>query len=880
MSEILWQTLKTLAVFLTIHGAILAQTAVTNEKRQVTVSIAASLRNAIEKIQRLYAEENPDVSLVFNFGASGALQQQIEQGAPVDIFLPASPKQMDALQENDLVLAGTRRDLLVNQVVLIAPPDSQSPRDFAGLAGTDIKLIALGDPASVPAGDYGRQILNSLGIWAAVKPKLILSKDVRQVLTYIESGNADAGIVYGSDAQSSGRVRVVAVAPTGSHEPVVYPVAVMRDAKNAELAKKFIDFLSSERSRGVFRKYGFLPGASPSSGGVNGGSAPLDLSPLWISLKTSAVATAFTFVLGLLAAHAMSRYRGRGKELIDGVLTLPLVLPPTVIGFFLLLLFGRNSGLGQLLQNIGLTIAFSWSATVIAATVVAFPLMYRTSLGALEQVTPTLLQAARTLGASEWRVFRRVTLPLAWPGIMAGTVLAFARALGEFGATLMLAGNIPGRTQTMPVAIFFAAEGGEMNRALGWVILIVAVSLAVIAALNYWSRYQRVTATPGALVESVTLDGNAPGRYRVLRQSSGKERPELIFDVRRRVNNFALATSFHSSGGALGLLGASGSGKSMTLRCIAGIDAPDEGRILLNGRVLFDADAKTNLPASARRIGVLFQDYALFPHLRVRENIAFGLEHLSRAEQEARTADVVTLVRLEGLLDRYPAELSGGQKQRVALARALAIRPDALLLDEPFSALDPHLRRQLEEQLRDALTNYEGVVLFVTHDLEEAFRFCQDLLVFDAGQVIATGPKHQLFEQPRTVRTAQLTGCKNITPVRRLDRATIEVPGWNINLAVDDGDFEQVTHVGIRAHHLKLMDQTAGTVNAFPCWLMETSESPHEMTLYLHLRRSPAEGDVPHLQMEVSKDEWADLKTKPQPWEVSLPSGRLLLLKD
>src|SRR6266516_4542655 len=215
------------------------------------------------------------------------------------------------------------------------------------------------------------------------------------------------------------------------------------------------------------------------------------MSPFWISLRTAFTATAATFVLGIAAARAMSAYKGRLRGLLDGILILPLVLPPTVVGFFLLLLFGRRSAIGHALEQIGLTVAFSWPATVIAATEVAFPLMYRTTLGAFEQVNPNLLGAARTLGASEWRTFLRVLLPLAWPGVMAGSVLAFARALGEFGATLMLAGNIPGRTQTMPVAIFFAAEGGDMQGALVWVLWIAMLSLATIAAMNYWARPRR-----------------------------------------------------------------------------------------------------------------------------------------------------------------------------------------------------------------------------------------------------------------------------------------------------------------------------------------------------------------------------------------------------
>lgn len=216
-----------------------------------------------------------------------------------------------------------------------------------------------------------------------------------------------------------------------------------------------------------------------------------DMSPMWISLKTAFTATAVTFFLGLAAARWMAYYKGKLKGLIDGIFNLPLVLPPTVVGFFLLLLFGRNGPLGKLLFKFGMTVIFSWPAAVIAAVVVAFPLMYKTARGALEQIDCNIVNAARTLGVSEWRIFWRVVLPLAWPGIAAGTILAFARSLGEFGATLMIAGNIPGKTQTIPVAIFFAAEGGDMEKALMWVLLIAGISLAVIFLMNYWTEYQR-----------------------------------------------------------------------------------------------------------------------------------------------------------------------------------------------------------------------------------------------------------------------------------------------------------------------------------------------------------------------------------------------------
>jgi molybdate transport system permease protein len=214
----------------------------------------------------------------------------------------------------------------------------------------------------------------------------------------------------------------------------------------------------------------------------------MEWSPLWISLATSVTATICTFVLGLAAAVWRERRSGLATALVDGIFLLPLVLPPTVVGFILLLLFGRNGPLGGLLRRLGMMIVFAWPATVVAATVVAFPLMYLTARAALEQVDPNFLQAARTLGASEWRVFREIALPLAWPGILAGTILSFARALGEFGATLMVAGNIPGRTETIPIAIYFAVEGGETGRALMWCGVDVGISLVLLAGLYFWTR--------------------------------------------------------------------------------------------------------------------------------------------------------------------------------------------------------------------------------------------------------------------------------------------------------------------------------------------------------------------------------------------------------
>jgi molybdate transport system permease protein len=602
---------------------------------------------------------------------------------------------------------------------------------------------------------------------------------------------------------------------------------------------------------------------------------PSALSPLWISLKTAAAATVLAFALGIAAAWAISRYRGKSRGLLDGFLLLPLVLPPTVVGFFLLLVFGRRSAVGHLLEQIGIMVAFSWPATVITATVIAFPLMYRTALGAFEQVNPNLLDAARTLGAGEWRVFSRLLLPLAWPGVLAGTVLAFARALGEFGATLMLAGNIPGRTQTMPIAVFFAAEDGDMRRALAWVILIVAISLAAIAMMNYWGR-PRVTAArwrDAGASEPATMP---------LPPVSPDPAPasclELQANLEKIYAGFRLRVAFAAKGGALGLLGASGSGKSLTLRSIAGLEIPDSGRIVLNERVLFDSQSRVFLRPAERRIGLVFQDYALFPHLTARENIAFGLDRLGADERRKRITRWAQVLQIEPLLDRHPGALSGGQKQRVALARALVTEPEALLLDEPFSALDPHLRRHLEEQLKAILHHYGGVTIFVTHDRDEAYRFCQDLVVLAGGEVAAAGPKRSVFARPESLAVARLTGCKNFASVRAATLDSIQAVDWNCTLRVSGMVPPGTTFVGIRAHHIRVGAEGSGE-NAFPCWLLGQAESPFEITLYLRLHAPPRPGDRPHLEAEMPHVAWAALSQTPQPWNVVLDPTRLLLLR-
>jgi molybdate transport system permease protein len=610
-----------------------------------------------------------------------------------------------------------------------------------------------------------------------------------------------------------------------------------------------------------------------------------DLSPLWISLKTAGLATLVTFFAGITAAYWMLGYRGRWKSVIEGVLISPLILPPTVVGFLLLLLFGKNGPLGKITAQFDFTVVFTWYAAVITAAVVAFPLMYKTALGAFEQVDSSLLQVAQTLGASPWRIFWRVLLPLSVPGILAGTMLSFARALGEFGATLMLAGNIPGRTQTIPMAIYFAVEAGAMDEAWRWVLVIMSISLTGIITVNLWQkRYeQRPTSRLGWVeADEPVIRGGKGAELELLQWSEShlsNQQTELIVDIQKQLPNFRLNTKFTAKQETLGILGGSGSGKSMTLRCIAGVETPTSGQIILNGQTLFDAERGINLPSHQRKVGLVFQNYALFPHMTVAENIAFGLQKLPKQMRSQRVKQQLALVQLQGMSDRYPHQLSGGQQQRVTLARALATEPEALLLDEPFSALDTYLRSQMERQLIDTLSTYSGVTLFVTHNLEEAYRACERLVVMSGGKLIAMDEKQHIFQYPQTVRVAQLTGCKNFSRAVAVETDAVAALDWGITLQVAAEIPNNLSDVGIRAHQITVMaTPDANQRNLFPCWLASTSETPHRMTLFLKVNQAPTGRQDYQVQAEIFKQQWKMLKDQPFPWYVRFDPLCLILM--
>jgi molybdate transport system permease protein len=357
----------------------------------------------------------------------------------------------------------------------------------------------------------------------------------------------------------------------------------------------------------------------------------------------------------------------------------------------------------------------------------------------------------------------------------------------------------------------------------------------------------------------------------------------LEVQIEKRLANFTLSLDFSCDTEPLAVLGPSGAGKSMTLRCIVGLARPDRGSIALNGRALFDSAKNISMPSRSRRIGLLFQHYALFPHMTVAENMAFGLIGLSDAERRVRVEKQIAQAHLAGFESRYPRELSGGEQQRVALARALAIEPEALLLDEPLSALDTHLRSQIERQLIVTLANFRRPALFVTHNMEEAYRIATNLLVLSKGRSVAFGPKEGIFRHPPSKEVALLTGCKNFSRARSVTSDTVEALDWNCRLRVARPLSVPPAHVGIRAHHIDFPDSAPGSapdLNTFPCWLVSASETPFRITLFLRLHRPPDGSEEFHLQAEVFKEKWARFKDLPQPWNVRLSPDYLFSLPE
>ncbi|HHV65731.1 MAG TPA: ATP-binding cassette domain-containing protein [Peptococcaceae bacterium] len=364
----------------------------------------------------------------------------------------------------------------------------------------------------------------------------------------------------------------------------------------------------------------------------------------------------------------------------------------------------------------------------------------------------------------------------------------------------------------------------------------------------------------------------------------------LLVDIKKKLKGFSLEVAFSLEGEYTGILGPSGSGKSMTLKCIAGIETPDEGRIVLNGKVLFDSEKKINLKPQDRNIGYLFQNYALFPHMTVEENIGIGLK-LPQKEKKQKVKEMIKAFHLQGLEKKYPNQISGGQQQRVALARCIVYKPDVLMLDEPFSALDAHLRDQLQIEILELLKLYEGGVLLVSHSRDEIYRLCKKLVIIDQGKSILCGDTKEIFRQPKLHAAARIIGCKNISRCEIISSHSVRAVDWGFILETGRPVPENIKYLGIQAHDFCLLDVVPGKVpgkeqnNVIKCKISKIVEGELEYNVYFRNEELEVENGNESEEMnmnselvyQVRKELWDNRKNKENLY-LKIPEQAILLL--
>ncbi|MFH9134672.1 ABC transporter permease [Streptomyces sp. NPDC017524] len=478
---------------------------------------------------------------------------------------------------------------------------------------------------------------------------------------------------------------------------------------------------------------------------------------LRLSLLVSLWALGLSLLLGVPLAWLLARVPFPGKAFVRSLVLLPMVLPPTVGGVALLLAFGRRGLLGPWLEDtFGVTLPFHTSGAVLAATFVAMPFLVISLEGALGGLRPRYEETAASLGASPVRVFLTVTLPMVAPGLIAGAALTWARALGEFGATITFAGNLPGTTQTLPLQVYLLLQDSP-EAATSVSLLLLAIAMIVLIALR-----GRWTGTPGdhrnpasrAAARPEEPAATVPGP---LPEPAADPLPTIApepWPLHADVTGFTHLTLDVPGGTTIAVVGPNGAGKTTLLRALLGLTPRAHAALRLG-----DSDV-TALPPHRRGVAWVPQDGALFPHLSALANTAYGLRAHGAPRTAARREAQSWLDRLGvgHLAHRKPAQLSGGQAQRVALARALAARPRLLLLDEPLAALDQTTRARVRHTLRGHLADFGGVCLIVTHDPVEAVSLADRVLVLEDGRVLQDEPPTEVTRHPRSPWVARMLG--------------------------------------------------------------------------------------------------------------------------
>jgi NifC-like ABC-type porter len=477
---------------------------------------------------------------------------------------------------------------------------------------------------------------------------------------------------------------------------------------------------------------------------------------LELSLVVSFWSLGLSLVLGVPLAWLLARVPFPGKALVRSLVLLPMVLPPTVGGVALLLAFGRRGLLGPWLEDtFGITLPFHTSGAVLAATFVAMPFLVISLEGAIAGLRPRYEETAASLGASPVRVFATVTLPMVAPGLIAGAALTWARALGEFGATITFAGNLPGTTQTLPLQVYLLLQDNP-EAATSVSLLLLAIAMAVLVALR-----GRFTGTPGgARNYAVKPVVESPAKSRAEEGSSPAADTDPtapygeLWSLHAEVTGFNQLVLDADPGTTIAVVGPNGAGKTTLLRALLGLTPRAHAELRLG-----DTDV-TELPPHRRGVAWVPQDGALFPHLTALANTAYGLRAQGVRRAEARRIAQQWLDRLGvgHLAHRKPSQISGGQAQRVALARALATRPRLLLLDEPLAALDQTTRAQVRHTLRRHLDGFGGVCLIVTHDPVEAVSLADRVLVLDDGRALQDAPPAEVTRHPRSPWVARMLG--------------------------------------------------------------------------------------------------------------------------
>ena len=449
---------------------------------QITVFAAAGTTDVITEAAHVF-EQQHDVDVVLNVASSSTLARQIEAGASADVYISANKQWMDYVQQKNLLAGNSRLEFLANKLSVVVPAASKVDPgiDLADFLVSVPERIAVGDIEHVPAGIYAKQALQNLGCFDAVKEKLVHCDSVRAALRLAELNQVDAAIVYLTDALACPEVAIAGTFDDNTHEPIIYTAA--KTVNGDKEANSFIAFLDSDHAIKIFNRYGFrtlrtVEDHSPNT--IADSTNKLQMtSALLLSLKVALFCTISLILPGIALGYILARRNFPGKGLAEGLLYTPLVVPPVVTGYVLLSTLGRTTVLGKLLMEIfGIELAFTSKGAVIASAIVSLPLMVRSVKVAVELADIKYEQAANTLRSGPVSTFFLITLPLAWPGILTGAILAFARSLGEFGATITFVGNIPGQTRTLPLAIYSALQIPSAQSYV-WKMALISVCLAV-----------------------------------------------------------------------------------------------------------------------------------------------------------------------------------------------------------------------------------------------------------------------------------------------------------------------------------------------------------------------------------------------------------------